>query len=143
MKILIAYDGSEGARAAIAGLASAGLPDDTAAVVTTASDVLPGLLDPAVPDEPTIEIVSNARANAQRATAEAEKLAGEGAKRVAELFPKWQVTSEPIADSPYWGFVNRAGQSQTDLIVVGNAVRRGNPEAARRTLKIGEAPVSR
>src|SRR5688572_20925127 len=120
MKILIAYDGSEGARAAIAGLASAGLPDDTVAVVTTASDVLPGLLDPAVPGEPMIEIVANARANAQRATAEAEKLAGEGAKRVSELFPAWQVTSEPVADSPYWGFVNRAGRSKTDLIVVGS-----------------------
>lgn len=121
MKILIAYDGSEGARAAIDGLASAGLPDDTVAVVTTASDVLPGLLDPADPTasgEPAI--VANARANAQRATAEAEKLAGEGAKRVAELFPKWQVTSEPIADSPYWGFVNRASRAETDLIVVGS-----------------------
>jgi nucleotide-binding universal stress UspA family protein len=120
MKILIAYDGSEGAKAAIAGLASAGLPDDTVAVVTTASDVLPGLLDPAVPGEPMIEIVANARADAQRATAEAEKLAGEGAKRVAELFPAWQVTSEPIADSPYWGFVNRASRSKPDLIVVGS-----------------------
>ena len=120
MEILIAYDGSDDAKAAIDDLVSAGLPDQTTAVVVTASDVLPGLLqDDSASSESFAAVLAKARADARQAMTEAETLAAEGAARVSQLFPAWQVSSDAIADSPYWGFVNRASQSKTDLIVLG------------------------
>lgn len=41
MRVLIAYDGSESAKAAITGLRRSGLPDDVDVVVVSVADVFP------------------------------------------------------------------------------------------------------
>ncbi|HVS31209.1 MAG TPA: universal stress protein [Thermoanaerobaculia bacterium] len=120
MKILIAYDASESARAAITGLPRAGLPDDTNAVVLTAADVLPGLIrERESAKEPGGEMFGRARAAALQAMTEAKGVAGEGAERIAARFPAWSVTAEAIDDSPYWAFIERARQLRSDLVVSG------------------------
>lgn len=124
MKILIAYDGSDGAKAAITDLASAGLPEKTAAVVMVACDVPSGLLDGSVTaGDPPPAFLARARAGARSDMAAAEERAREGAKLVSDLFPAWQVSSEAVADSPYWAFVNGASRVQAGLVVVGSRGR--------------------
>ena len=124
MKILIAYDASESAKTAIAGLTRAGLPSDTEAVVITAADVLPGLSrEQDEAKKPSGEMFARARASAIQAMADAKKVAAEGAERVAGLFPGWRVSSEAIDDSPYWAFIERARQLHSNLIVSGSRGR--------------------
>jgi nucleotide-binding universal stress UspA family protein len=119
MRVLIGYDGSEEARAAIADLARAALPPDTEATVLNVVDVVPFLVGP---DEPRYAstIVRRARQEAMGMMDDARKLAQEGAAEVLRSLPGWRVQSEVVADSPFWAFVTRADAGETDLIVVGS-----------------------
>jgi nucleotide-binding universal stress UspA family protein len=123
MNILIAYDGSSAARSAIDDLRVAGLPEKTTATVMTAADVLPVLVESKDIPRDAPRVVITARANAARAMAEAQRLAGEGAKRVSELFPAWRVSNEAVPDSPYWAFVTHSNEASIDLIVLGSRGR--------------------
>src|SRR5688572_24579762 len=100
MRILIGYDGSDCAEAAIYDLRRAGLPADTEAVVFTSADVTPHLPTScyeradadALAKEPPI--IRNARLLAQAALAEARSVAARGVQRVRAEFPGWKIEPE-------------------------------------------------
>lgn len=127
MKILIAYDGSACAEAALDDLQRAGLPDDAEAVVMSVTEVwLPA------PPPSTLEVLEMARAvrvpaditrvysHNSPAVQAAKALADRAATRLRTNFPGWQVTTEAAAGSPRREIVHQAEQWKADLIVVGS-----------------------
>ncbi len=126
MKILIAYDGSEGADTGIDGLHRAGLPthDVEALVVSVAEVWLPphslvGELDDTSRGE-IPEYVKLIRERVARIVEQAQGLAQRGGERVRRIFPRWTVGNEAISGSPAYELLTRAGEWQPDLIVVGS-----------------------
>ena len=127
MRILIGYDGSNCAEAAIYDLRRAGLPADTEAVVMTSADVSPHLpascyepMDPqALAEQP--QFIRTAHALAQAALAEAKTVASEGVRLVKAEFPTWKVESLTAGDfSPYRALIRKADEWRPDLVVVGS-----------------------
>ena len=124
MKILVGYDGSDQARAAISDLVRAGLPREGDATVLAVADVFPFLLGAEEPSYAGAKVRA-ARHEAALVFAEAQELAREGAKQVLQSLPSWRVQSEAVADSPYWAFVKHSIDRRSDLIVVGSRGRSG------------------
>ena len=123
MKILIAYDGTPPADAAIDDLTMAGLPDTGDAVVLSVAEVwLPpeNLQDEEVIN-PYIEgIVEGHRQRAREAVVAARGFADRARERVLNHFPEWTVTAEGTYGSPAWEVVDRSEAFDADLIVVGS-----------------------
>ena len=127
MKILIAYDGSDCAEAALDDLTQAGLPKEAEAILMSVTEVW-------LPPPPTssYEIVDQAMhvrvpvdlkkvyAKGTRAVHEARALADQGLARVKASFPKWTARSEATYGSPAWELVFKADKWKPDLIVVGS-----------------------
>ena len=123
MRILIAYDGSSCADAALDDLRRAGLPSDAEALVLSVADVWPPTSydgAPAALDENLPAAVKMARAQAIQAVQAAETLARQAADIVKTLFPDWEVRSEAVADSPAWAIIKLADQWPADLVVLGS-----------------------
>ena len=127
MKILIAYDGSDCADAALIDLQRAGLPPDAEATVISAADVL--LPVPPASSYAVMESVFSedlpaaavsARERARHAVDEAHNLALTASERLRSIFPKWNVHSEAVGDSPAWAVIKEAEKWKADLIVVGS-----------------------
>jgi nucleotide-binding universal stress UspA family protein len=126
VKILIGYDGSEGADLGVEGLRRAGLPpQDVEALVVTVAEVWlpppPGveLLDETFPLK-IPEGVKRMRARVARLVEQAEALAERGAERVRRIFPRWAVGHEARGGSPAFELLRRADEWQPLLIVVGS-----------------------
>lgn len=127
MKILLGYDGSECADAALDDLMHAGLPPVAEAQIISVSEVwLP-------PPPPSVyEIVEEAREAKSQAELEhnfakrcpeakaALALAERARDRVQTLFPDWKVTADSSCGSPAWELISLADQWKPDLIVVGS-----------------------
>lgn len=130
MKILIAYDGSSHADAAIDDLRRAGLPREAEAVVVSVADVR---VAPAPPseyeavqtplDEQTRAREPWFREQAAKALEEAQGLAHAASQRVLSYFPAWDVRTEVRSGSPAWELVRKADEWQADLLVVGSQGR--------------------
>lgn len=126
MKILIAYDGSDSADTAIAGLQRAGLPADTVeALVISVGEVWlpPPPRDEVVEDTFPLQVppgLKHARERAAQVMEEAEQLGERGSKRVQKIFPGWNVRHEARNGSPGFEVLNSAGEWKPDLIVVGS-----------------------
>src|SRR5687768_214226 len=126
MKLLITYDGSPCADAAINDLASAGLPEHTEAKVLCVADVWPHM--PAMyreamvpgPSELSMTVMDTARRMAEQARGEADRLARDAADRVRKSFPTWNVSAQSIPDSPAHAIILEAGQWNADLVAVGS-----------------------
>ena len=141
-RILIGYDASDCAIAALNDLPRAGLSGEIEAVVLSISeqwvpelsvaddtDVLPvGTSDDAAPEqEPhhhTTQGSQTQESRGMQALHEAEQVAAEGASRVRAMFPQWFVRSEARANGPAWGILEAADEHDTDLIIVGSHGRR-------------------
>jgi nucleotide-binding universal stress UspA family protein len=122
MKILIAYDGSDCANAALADLPRAGLPRVAEALMLSVAEVfLPPSSSPApaLPAEVPLA-VQRARAQATHAVDEAGALAQHARTQLLRSFPAWEVQAEACADSPAWAVVKKADTWPSDLIVVGS-----------------------
>jgi nucleotide-binding universal stress UspA family protein len=131
MKLLVAYDGTPGAEAALADLHRAGLPSALDAIVLSVVDVMlpPGFdKDPAPGLTPGMRA---ARAEAMRVYEGARATAERGAERLRAEFPEWTVQAEAAADSPAWALIKRADAWGADLIVIGS---RGASTLERLTL---------
>jgi nucleotide-binding universal stress UspA family protein len=127
MKILIGYDGSECADAALDDLAQAGLPASGEIHILSVAEVW---LPPPPPS--SFEIVEEARhaespAELQRdfakqcaAAKEALVLAERARDRVQARFPNWKVSADSSCGSAPWELVAKADQWNPDLIVVGS-----------------------
>jgi nucleotide-binding universal stress UspA family protein len=127
MKILIAYDDSDYAKAAIDDLRRAGLPRDTTAVVISVVDtLLPGA---ALAHDPMTAVgtshrvaatLAQARAETEQAAEEADELAREGITRVRRSFPDWQVFAEPVVGTAAHAIVQKADSWPAHVTVLGS-----------------------
>ena len=127
MKILIGYDGSENADAALHDLQRAGLPDDAEALIVSVADVM------MVPAESNYEIFEQALTSrrvtsslllAQKQTArlllEAKAFTTKASERLRSYFPNWHVSAQAPAGQPFQELITRADEWQPDLVVVGS-----------------------
>jgi nucleotide-binding universal stress UspA family protein len=121
VKLLIAYDGSLYADTAIDDLRRAGLPQEAEAIVLSVADlwILPSDETTAPPSRISTSM-TEARAAAAKLMDEATLLSTRARDQVQSMFPQWQVSAETAADSPAWGIILKAEESQVDLIVVGS-----------------------
>jgi nucleotide-binding universal stress UspA family protein len=108
MKILVAYDGSESADAALDELRNAGVGATAEVLVMSLADVF---LPP-----PSFK---GAHERALHQLRQSEALAKEASEKIASAFPNWSVRYEALADSPAWAVINKADEWQPDLIVMG------------------------
>jgi nucleotide-binding universal stress UspA family protein len=113
MKILIGYDGSACADAAIEDLRRAGLPEQAEALIVCVADgSIPS------PDEITPEANSD---DSWRSRLEgAEKLARHAAETLSSHFPRWTISTEGLWGSPAQILLDTAEWWHPDLIVVGS-----------------------
>src|ERR1043166_6391214 len=127
MKILIGYDGSQSADAALVDLQRAGLPDEAEALIVSVADVM------MVPETPAYELAGEALMSrrvtsgllyAQRQTErvlnEAKDFASYARDLVRSYFPHWSVRAETLARSPAVELISKANEWKPDLIVVGS-----------------------
>jgi nucleotide-binding universal stress UspA family protein len=121
MRILIGYDGSECADAALEDLQHAGLDSEADVLVMCVADVfVPRPIDevdafpPAMPQS-----VRRAHERARHKLEEAEDLARRISAQTKSLFPGWNVDSRAEADSPAWALLRTADAWKADLIVMG------------------------
>ena len=126
MKILIAYDGSEFADAAIRDLRHAGLPDNAEALVYTVADVIvPPEVQPGDEVPPELPAIRRAHERAKQKLKQAEARAREASERIQRDFPNWEVSFEAAAESPAWAIIFKAGEWHADLVVVGSHGKSG------------------
>lgn len=129
MKVMIAYDGSVYADAAIDDLRRAGLPQKGEALVISIADVskasiatsceievLGRFVSPALLEE-TIALTNREKANVSN---KAIKLAIQGGKRVLSNFPGWRVRNQIGVGNPAEELLKKANEFDPDLIVVGS-----------------------
>ena len=123
MKVLVAYDGSEFADAALQDLKRAGLNEEADILVMSVADVfVPNAVNDGgetgfptrVPDA-----VRRARECAQHQLEQAGILAGQASAQIKSLFPKWHVCYHAEADSPAWAVIRKSDEWKPDLIVMG------------------------
>jgi nucleotide-binding universal stress UspA family protein len=130
MKVLIAYDGSSYADAALEDLRHAGLPREGEALVVSVGGAL------VAPSSPIYEItgttltsrrltsaIAQAQAQASQALGEAQGLATAASRRVQSDFPDWDVRAEALAGTPSWQLIQKAERWRADLVVVGSQGR--------------------
>jgi nucleotide-binding universal stress UspA family protein len=123
MKIVIGYDGSKAANAALKDLRNAGLPK--AAEVRIVHAVAPLLpLESLAPTGDGItwyaEAYQEAFDNQKRTVDQALARAKEAAKLLKAIFPKWKIAAEAIVDHPAHAVLEAAAKAKADLIVVGS-----------------------
>jgi len=114
MKILIAYDGSEGAGSAIDDLKRAGLPRRAEAIVLTITEEL----------FPAPTSIGGVATTFGKDLLEKEKdslaLARRAQSRINQLFPGWKILVDAGIGSPGSEIIARADEWRPDLIVVGS-----------------------
>jgi nucleotide-binding universal stress UspA family protein len=108
MRILIGYDGSECADAAIDDLRRAGLPSDASAVVLSVIEIW-SLSQSGFELLKGMDELTQTEATARR-----------GATRVKSLMPGWEVEAEVAVGSPASAILEMAELWNPDLIVVGS-----------------------
>lgn len=124
MKILIAYDGSKFADAAIDDLARSGLPEKADAVVMSVTDAweLPEIIDRVSASGGKVSRESTAviQNHLEQVIRETDVLAGSAAARINNMFPDWTVKTEPRTGKPAWELIKYADNWDADLIVLGS-----------------------
>ena len=125
MKVLIAYDGSDCADAAIEDLSRTGFAGDVEALILTVTETwLPKDLE----NESFVETfgwtgaenIKQMRGAALEKAAESEKLAAAASRRVQHKFPAWQVRHKAIGGFPEQEIVAEANVWKPNLIVIGS-----------------------
>jgi len=127
MKVLIAYDGSRCADAALDDLTHAGLPAKGEALVITVAEVwMPPpppssyeIVEMAVTAKGPLSLEREYMANS-RVVERASELASKAAARFQANFPEWTVKHEAVWGSPNWEVFTKAKEWNADLIVVGS-----------------------
>jgi nucleotide-binding universal stress UspA family protein len=149
MKILIAYDGTERADAAIDDLARAGLPGRAEALVVVTDVWLtssPAEFSRAVARRRILSSESSSFAPALREVEEGRALSSEALRRLGALFPAWDVRAEVAGGmgSAASALLRRASTWGADLLVVGSGcdpVQEQTPGDPTRQVA-AEAPCS-
>jgi nucleotide-binding universal stress UspA family protein len=125
-KLLIAYDGSNCADAALDDLQLAGLPrKDVEALIMSVTEVwVPSPSTLGAPEEiEQIEVppeVQKVLARHARIVDETRAMAERARERVQANFPEWKVDVEVVSGSPAWEIISKADGLRPELIVVGS-----------------------
>jgi nucleotide-binding universal stress UspA family protein len=127
MKILIGYDGSESADAALADLQLAGLPDEAEALIVSVADIM------MIPETPGYELAAQAlmsrrvtsglvyaQRHTERVLKDAKDFASRAGDQVRSYFPHWNVRAETFAGPAASALISKANDWKPDLIVVGS-----------------------
>lgn len=122
--ILIAFDGSPGARQALEHLKQrrAGLPKRLQALVLCVTDVWTAAMASAVGpyDLPMTETRQAMKPAERQALKEARAVALKASEELRASCPGWHVRAESCTDSPAHGIIERAEAWNADLIVLGS-----------------------
>lgn len=114
MKILIAYDGSRYAEAALDDLGRAGLPDDVEAHVISVAEVwLPPADSTGEPDgtDPYIQgIIAKRQEQGKQLVDQSQDFADQAAERLKGLFPNWAISAKATFGSPAWEVLAKADE---------------------------------
>jgi Universal stress protein UspA and related nucleotide-binding proteins len=127
MKILVGYDGSQSADAALADLRRAGLPPEAEALIVSVADVM------MAPATPHYELVGQALTSRRvtsglmyaeqqnaRVVNEAGAFASKATNQLRRYFPNWYVRSETPNGIAAWELIDKANEWKPDLVVVGS-----------------------
>ena len=127
MKVLIAYDGSPCAEAALDDLTHAGFPEKGEALIVSVAEVW---LPPPTPSAyEVVEMASGARSPAglqrkymaaSEVVGDAAELARQAADQFRASFPHWSVRCKASWGSPTSELYSKAKEFDADLIVVGS-----------------------
>jgi nucleotide-binding universal stress UspA family protein len=122
-RVLVAYDGSQAADAAIHDLIHAALPDELEVEVISVADVYlpstPPTTEPVFPEIPPL-LSQKAHEKALQEVEAHRALAARACARIQSLFPKWRCAPIATADSPGWAIVRKAGEWKADLVLLGS-----------------------
>ena len=129
MKVIIAYDGSTYADAAIDDLARAGFPPDSEVLVVSVADFSSG--GPAVSEFDLISaasrridtVLARARNHEAQVLRETRRMASEVEHRVSRQFPDWNVRSEVVRGMPSDELLRLVDSWNADLIMGGSQGR--------------------
>jgi nucleotide-binding universal stress UspA family protein len=127
MRLLIAYDGSDCADAALDDLTHAGLPLNGEALVMSVAEVwLPPpppsafeIVEMAVDAKGPMALERKYMASSQ-AVRDADALAAKAAARFQANFPSWKVQHESLWGSANWELFSKSEDWKADLIVAGS-----------------------
>ncbi len=114
MKILIAYDGSSCADAALEDLRRAGLPREAEAVILSVAE---HWLPPPSSYEILAPPLSQSPGGGEKEALALSRRAGD---YLQSAFPTWEVRAEAAAGSPARQVIEKAEQWEADLIVIGS-----------------------
>lgn len=128
MKLVIAYDRSEHADAALDDLRTAGLPGEVnALVVSVVESLLPPpplsayeFVERSLTSRRAASLLLQAHARSSQALQEARSNALEGVQRLVSYFPDWKVTGQGVVGSPPEAVLQEAENWKADLIVAGS-----------------------
>lgn len=130
MKVLIAYDGSAHADAALSDLRRAGLPREADALLVSVADGLVGayfpvaeVAGPMAMSRRVTSVVELAREQAVLRLAEARDAVRRARRQVALSFPDWEVRSAVLEGDPAEELLKWAEEWRPHLIVVGSQGR--------------------
>ena len=127
MRILIGYDGSESADAALDDLRRAGLPREVKALIVTVGELLlpPSSVGYEVGGPPLTSrrltvVLAEVEAQAAQKLEETKEFAEKAGDRLRSSFPDWDVQAEGLPGSPSAELINKADEWKADLVVVGS-----------------------
>lgn len=130
MKVMIAYDGSAYADAALDDLRYAGLPREAEALIISVGDGLVNtsssiaeVVGTALTARRVTSAIAVARAQAARLLLEARGFAAQARRRVLSYFPDWEVRTRVLEGSPSRELLREAERWRPDIIVVGSQGR--------------------
>ena len=127
MRLLIGYDGSESAEAALYDLRRAGLPSEGEALIVSVEDIMmpasPSsyeLVEQALVSRRVSSGIMLAQTQSLLAMKEAKEFALQAGDRVRTFFPEWDVSAEALAGNPAAELIKKADEWSADLVVVGS-----------------------
>ena len=127
MKILIGYDGSASADAALYDLQRAGLPDDAEALIVSVADMMMGpaqsnseIFEQALTSRRVTSGLRLAQKRSAQVLLEARAFTTRASERLRSYFPNWHVSSEQPAGQPFQELIRKADEWKPDLVVVGS-----------------------
>jgi nucleotide-binding universal stress UspA family protein len=127
MKILVGYDGSNSADAALIDLQRAGLPREAEALVISVADVMMGparsnyeIFEQALTSRRVTSSLLLARKQTERVLLEAKALITKASERVRSYFPGWSVHAAVLEGQPSQELIRKADEWKPDLVVVGS-----------------------
>lgn len=129
MKVLIGYDGSESADAALDELNRAGLPADTEILVVAVGSIwlpptdIASFPAQALASRRVAATIAQLKTQAEQTLKETEEMTNKAATRIRADFPQWTVRTESMSGDAGFTLIEKAADWKADLIVVGSQNR--------------------